>query len=85
MPATTPGFAVSELSHELIVVFMYVSVQITNISLTILVAFESRWFKKKTYIHFSSNTFPIATVITNITGEFDLFMKIHSFNDRLQT
>ena len=40
---------------------------------------------KKTYIHFSSNTFPIATVITNITGEFDLFMKIHSFNDRLQT
>ena len=50
------------------------SVGIMYVSLAILVVYESRGFRKKTYIDFSSNTFPTNTVITNfiICMKFDL-------------
>ena len=54
------------------------SVGIVNVSLAILVEYESRGFRKETYIDFTNNAIPIDTVITNfvICVEFDLFVKI---------
>ena len=48
-----------------------------------LVTFESGG-SIKPYIHFSIDTFPIGTVIIDLGSyiwEFDLFTKIHNFND----
>ena len=46
--------------------FLWISsVGILNIPLTILVVIESRGLEKN-YIHFSNNTFPLSTVITNL-------------------
>ena len=42
----------------------------------------SRKGLEKTYIHFFNNTFPKDAVI--IYGEFNLFIKIFNFNDRLK-
>ena len=42
---------------------------------------------EKISIHISNNTFPVATVIINSGNyiwEYDLFLKIHNFNDRLE-
>ena len=41
---------------------------------------------KKTYVHFSNNTSPIGRVIINlgICGKYDLFVKIHNINYRLE-
>ena len=54
------------------------SVGIVNVSLAILVKYESKGFRKETYIDFTNNAIPIDTVITNfiICVEFDLFIKI---------
>ena len=53
-----------------------------NISLTILVAPEGL---EKTFIDFSNDPFPIETGIINLFHyEFDLFINVVNFNDRLE-
>ena len=44
------------------------SVAIMNISLAILVEFDSRGLRKENYIYFSNSTFPIGMVIINIAN-----------------
>ena len=61
-------------------------VEMINISMSILVIFESRRFRKA-YIDLSNNTFSIDTVIVSLfhyIWEFDLFIKIVNFNDCLE-
>ena len=67
-------------------VFSVYLVGIINISFTILVVFESRGLKKNLY-SFPNNMYPKDTVIINlviISGEYDLFIKMHGFNDNLE-
>ena len=80
-------FAVSALFHDQVLFFLS-SVGKINIYLPILVVFKSRNLEK-TVLDFSNNTFPIERRVLSthfiIYREFNLFMKIFDFNDRLET
>ena len=62
-------------------------VGIVNISLTILVVFESRYFRKKLLLTFLITHFQQIRVLKTyfiIYEEFDLIIKLLSFNDRIK-
>ena len=62
-------------------------VGIVNISLTILVVFESRRFRKKLLLTFLITHFQQIRVLKTyfiIYEEFDLIIKLLSFNDRIK-
>ena len=62
-------------------------VGIVNISLTILVVFESRRFRKKLLLTFLITHFQQIRVLQTyfiIYEEFDLIIKLLNFNDRIK-